>query len=107
MGYVRLASITQHATAELEGAVTALTRRGARSLVLDLRGNGGGLFEEGVNAAALFLPPERDCRVVGGTRRVQPQVYRAHGSRWPTMPLTVLVDAGTASAAEVIGRRPS
>ncbi|MBL0173521.1 MAG: PDZ domain-containing protein [Gemmatimonadaceae bacterium] len=102
VGYVRLASITQHATAELEGAVTALTRRGARSLVLDLRGNGGGLFEEGVNAAALFLPPNVIVASLAGRGGSKPQVYRAHGSRWPTMPLTVLVDAGTASAAEVI-----
>ena len=102
VGYVRLATITQHAAAELEGAVMALTRRGARSLVLDLRGNGGGLFEEGVNAAALFLPPNVVVASLVGRGGSPPQVYRAHGSRWPTMPLTVLVDAGTASSAEVI-----
>ncbi len=102
VGYVRLASITQHATAELEGAVTLLTRRGARSLVLDLRGNGGGLFEEGVKVAALFLPTNVVVASLAGRGGSKPQVYRAHGSRWPSMPLTVLVDAATASSAEVI-----
>jgi carboxyl-terminal processing protease len=102
VGYVRLASITQRATSELEGAVSALTRRGARSMVLDLRGNGGGLFEEGVNAAALFLPSNVIVASLAGRGGSPPQLYRAHGSRWATMPLTVLVDGGTASAAEVI-----
>lgn len=102
VGYVRLASITQHATAQLEDAVELLTRRGARALVLDLRGNGGGLFEEGVNSAALFLPNNAVVASLAGRGSSPAQVYRAKGSRWPTMPMTVLVDAGTASAAEVI-----
>ncbi|MEQ1691917.1 MAG: S41 family peptidase [Gemmatimonas sp.] len=102
VGYVRLATITQRATEEVERTVTALTRRGARSLVLDLRGNGGGLFEEGVSTAGLFLPTNVVVASLAGRGGSVPQVYRARGSRWPTMPLTVLVDAGTASAAEVI-----
>jgi carboxyl-terminal processing protease len=102
VGYVRVASITQRASQELEDAVAGLERRGARSLVLDLRGNGGGLFEEGVNAAALFLEPHAIVASLAGRGGSPPQEYRAKHSRWPKMPLTVLVDAGTASAAEVI-----
>jgi carboxyl-terminal processing protease len=102
VGYVRLASITQHAADELEASVERLRRRGATSLVLDLRGNGGGLFEEGVKAASLFLPNDAVVASLTGRGRSPAQVYRAKGSRWPTMPMTLLVDAGTASAAEVI-----
>jgi len=102
VGYVRMASVTQHAAQQLEDAVEHLTRVGARSLVLDLRGNGGGLYEEGVNAAALFLPNGAVVSSLAGRGDSPSQVYRAKGSRWPTMPITVLVDGGTASAAEII-----
>lgn len=102
VGYVRLSSITQRASRELEISVASLVKRGARSLVLDLRGNGGGLFEEGVNAASLFLPSDVVVASLAGRGGSPPQVYRSTNSRWPTMPVTVLVDAGTASAAEVI-----
>ena len=102
VGYVRLVSITQNAAQEVATAVTTLERRGARSLVLDLRGNSGGLLEEGVKTAGLFLPRNAVVASLAGRPGVTPQVYRASNSRWPTMPLTVLVDAGTASAAEII-----
>jgi carboxyl-terminal processing protease len=102
VGYVRVSSITQHAAQQLEDAVEQLTRRGARSLVLDLRGNGGGLYEEGVKVASLFLPNGAVVSSLAGRGDSPSQVYRAKGSRWPTMPMTVLVDGGTASAAEII-----
>jgi len=102
IGYVRIGSITSRAAAELEASVDVLLRRGARSLVLDLRGNTGGLFEEGVRAAALFLPPDALVASLDGRSGTAPQPFRAAHSRWPTLPLTVLIDAGTASATEVI-----
>lgn len=102
VGYVRLTSITSRSSAELEQAVDSLRERGARSLVLDLRGNSGGLFDEGVKAAGLFLPRGVRVASLDGRRGAKPEEYTNHNSRWPTMPLTLLVDAGTASAAEVI-----
>jgi carboxyl-terminal processing protease len=102
VGYARVTTISQGTTAELERAVDALVRHGARSLVLDLRGNGGGLFDEGVSAASLFLPRDAVVASLAGRSGAKPQVYRSKHSRWPSLPLTILVDAGTASAAEVI-----
>ncbi|HCT55737.1 MAG TPA: PDZ domain-containing protein [Gemmatimonas aurantiaca] len=101
VGYVRVSTMTARSAAELEDAVESLVSRGAKSLVLDLRGNGGGLFEEGVKAAGLFLPRGAVVSSLAGRGGTEPQPHRAPTSRWPTMPLTVLVDAGTASAAEV------
>lgn len=101
-GYLRLASMSSRSSIELEEAVEALVQRGARSLVLDLRGNGGGLFEEGVKAAALFLPRGAVVASLAGRNGGAPQPHRGKRSRWPAMPLTVLVDGGTASAAEVV-----
>lgn len=102
VGYVRLITVSKHAADELEKSVQLLVRRGAKSLVLDLRGNGGGLYEEGVNVAGLFLPSDAVVSSLSGRSGADLQVYRAPESRWPTMPLAVLVDAATASSAEVI-----
>lgn len=102
VGYVRVASITSKASAEVEHAVDALRQRGAHALVLDLRGNGGGLFEEGVNVAGLFLPRGAVVASLASRGAVPMERHKGRLSRWPTMPLSILVDAGTASASEVI-----
>ena len=74
---------------------------GARALVLDLRENGGGLLNEAVNVASIFIP---DGTIVSTDGRSQPrQVYIAKGNALTTkLPLVVLVDSGTASAAEIV-----
>jgi carboxyl-terminal processing protease len=102
VGYVRLATISARSSNELEQAVESLLQRGAQSLVLDLRGNAGGLFEEGVRAAGLFLPKGAIVSSLVGRGGADLQPYRARHSRWSELPLTVLVDSRTASAAEVI-----
>lgn len=102
VGYVRLASITSKSSEELEKAVAVLLQRGARALVLDMRGNTGGLFEEGVKAAGLFLPRGAVVASLAGRGGASPQPHASRRSRWTTLPLTVLVDGNTASSAEVI-----
>lgn len=102
VGYARLVNSVTGSADELERSVDSLVERGARSLVLDLRGNPGGLYDEGVKAASLFL--SRGDVVASLDRRgsTEQQVQTARRSRWPAMPLVVLVDAGTASSAELI-----
>ncbi len=102
VGYVTLASCATGSADALEQAVDRLVDRGARSLVLDLRGNMGGLYDEGVKAASLFL--SRGDVVASLDRRssTERQEQTVRRSRWPTMPLVVLVDASTASSAELI-----
>ncbi len=102
VGYARLASSVTGSAEELERAVEGLVERGAKSLVLDLRGNPGGLYDEGVLAASLFL--SRGDVVASLDRRgtTEPQVQTVRRTRWPTLPLAVLVDANTASSAELI-----
>ncbi len=101
VGYVRLATFTSRASEELEEAVESLLQRGATSLVLDLRGNTGGLFEEGVKSAGLFLPRGLVVASLAGRGGAAPQPHASRNSRWPSLPLAVLVDGNTASAAEV------
>lgn len=102
LGYVRLATISARSSDELEQAVERVLRRGAKALVLDLRGNTGGLFEEGVRAAGLFLPRGAIVSSLAGRGGADLQPYRVRHSRWTELPITVLVDGRTASAAEVI-----
>jgi carboxyl-terminal processing protease len=102
VGYVRLATMSAGSADELSSAVQRLVQQGAQALVLDLRGNGGGLFEEGVKSAALFLRRGAVVASLAGRTGARVQPHRARLSRWPDLPLTVLVDGGTASAAEVV-----
>ena len=102
VGYVRLASFSARSSDEVEQTVVALVQRGARSLVLDLRGNAGGLFEEGVKVAGLFLERGQLVASLSGRNGADLQPHYVRQSRWPEIPITVLVDAGTASAAEIV-----
>jgi carboxyl-terminal processing protease len=75
--------------------------QGARALILDLRDNPGGLLNEAVNVASIFIP---DGTIVSTDGRSQPrQVYVAKGGAISTsIPMVVLVNRGTASAAEIV-----
>lgn len=103
IGYVALTTISTNASDELDDAVEELVDRGAKSVVLDLRGNGGGVLEEGVRIASLFLPRGSLVASVTGKVGTPPMERRApRGGRWEDLPITVLVDARTASAAEIV-----
>ncbi len=101
LGYVRLTIFDEGSHAVLRHAVRRVEREGAEGIVLDLRGNGGGLLEEAVLCASVFLP--EDEVVVSTRSRTQGHtVYRALGGNLPARPLVVLIDRGTASAAEIL-----
>jgi carboxyl-terminal processing protease len=101
IGDVRLTSFTDGSGSEVRAQVQKMLHAGARALILDLRGNGGGLLDEAVNVASLFVP---DGTIVSTRGRRQPtQVYTAKGDAIaPKIPLVALVDRGTASAAEIV-----
>ena len=105
VAYVSLvnSSISEQTAREISDEVTKLRAQGAKALLLDLRGNPGGVLDQGVAVSDLFL--ERGAVVVE-TRGRAPgasQMYRARtGQQWPEMPIVTLVDGGTASAAEII-----
>jgi carboxyl-terminal processing protease len=101
LGYLQLTSFTDGSGAQLRTQVEKVLRAGARGLILDLRENGGGLLDEAVNVASIFIP---DGTIVSTAGRSQPrQVYVAKGGAISTaIPMVVLVDRGTASAAEIV-----
>ncbi len=101
LGYVRLVTFSGGAHGQLRRAVERVERQGAEGIVLDLRGNGGGLLEEAVLTASIFLP--KDQVVVSTDSRTQGHtVYRTAGDNLPKRPLVVLIDRDTASAAEIL-----
>ena len=101
LGYVRLLSFSEGAHGQLANAVKKVEKAGAEGIVLDLRHNPGGLLDEAVLSASLFLP--EDEVVVSTESRTQgASVHKTTGDRLTSLPLVVLIDGGTASAAEIL-----
>jgi carboxyl-terminal processing protease len=99
--HLRIASFSQGASTQLQQALKALERAGASSLVLDLRNDPGGLLDEAVKVASLFLQNGNVLLVKDAQGRVR-AVPRQQGLPVCSLPAVVLVNAGTASAAEIV-----
>lgn len=101
LGYARLAAFSEGAHGALRRAVRKLQREGAEGLLLDLRSNGGGLLKEAVLTSSIFLP-EGETVVSTDSRTQGRAVYEAKGGNLPALPIVVLIDRNTASAAEIL-----
>jgi carboxyl-terminal processing protease len=101
LGYVRLLSFSEGAHAELAQAIKKVQKEGAQGIVLDLRHNPGGLLDEAVLCASLFLP-EDETVVITKSRTQGESVHRTSSGRITKLPVVVLIDGGTASAAEIL-----
>ncbi len=101
LGYVRMLSFSEGAHAQLAAAIRKVEREGAEGIVLDLRGNPGGLLDEAVLSASLFLP-EGEVVVSTDSRTQGHSVHKTVGGTLPRRPLDVLIDRNTASAAEIL-----
>lgn len=100
IAYVILAAFSSGAHGELRGDLEELYAEGADGVVLDLRGNGGGLLQEAVLVTSLFL---EDGPVVTTEGRTRPsRTLDAQGDALPDMPMAVLTNEGTASSSEIV-----
>ncbi|HUF50778.1 MAG TPA: S41 family peptidase [Longimicrobiales bacterium] len=103
VGYIEMVSFSESSTTELREAVERLVSEGARGVILDLRGNPGGLLDQGVTVADLFL--DRGQTVVETKGRVSNQNQRAVArttDQFPGLPIVVLVEPTSASASEIV-----
>src|ERR1700712_3490803 len=101
IAWVQLAGFTSGSGSDVKAAVDKQLKAGAQGVVLDLRHNGGGLLNEAVTVASVFLP---EGRVVSTKGRNRPEhVYNAEGGAIKSsIPVVVLVDEGSASASEIV-----
>jgi carboxyl-terminal processing protease len=103
VGYAAVASFTDSTNREVAETVDSLVKAGATSLTLDLRNNPGGLLAQGVAVAELFLDPGQKVVSTKGRTAAANAAYKATSpQRWPNLPMVILVNAGTASAAEIV-----
>src|SRR5918996_262219 len=100
LGYARLAGFFPGAHGELRQEVEKLYDEGAQALVLDLRGNGGGLLTEAVLVASIFVPDGPIVSTHGRTQRTR--TLDATGNALPRHPMVVLINGDTASASEIV-----
>lgn len=100
IGYVSLEQFSLDAGVKLRAAVDGLVADGAQGIILDLRNNGGGLLEESVSVASIFIQNGPIVSVVD--RDGNNEEYDARGDANETIPLVVLVNGYTASASEIV-----
>lgn len=102
-GYLAIRTVTEQTAAEVRGAVTTLKLRGMRRLVLDLRGNPGGLVAQAADVADLFLDPGLVITTLEGrSSRFTREYVSRQEQLWPSLPIAIIVDQSTASSAELI-----
>ncbi len=103
IGYVPLQSFSRTAHDEIRAAVDSLGAETLRGLILDLRGNPGGLLEEGIGVTELFVGDESTVVETRGRGAGQSARYEASGRpAFPGLPVVVLVDGRSASASEIV-----
>lgn len=103
VGYIKLNGFTETASAEVKEALLSLKEQNAKSLILDLRGNGGGLLKEAVAIVNFFVPKGTEIVSTKGKIKDWDKTYKAELNPIDTeIPLVVLIDGGSASASEIV-----
>jgi len=103
VGYIKLNSFTQTAAADVKSAIEKLQAQGMQELVLDLRGNGGGLLIEAVKIVNFFVPKNQLVVTTKGRVQEENRTYKTLEEPFaPNMPLVVLIDGASASASEIL-----
>lgn len=104
IGYIKIDGFTVNGSEDVRKAVVSLKEKGARRLIMDLRGNGGGLLDEAVDIVSLFVPKGTLVVTQKGRANVGADMeYRTKKEPVDTLiPLMVLVNSGSASSSEIV-----
>lgn len=104
IGYIRITEFGEKTGAELESALQKLAKQDMKALILDLRGNPGGLLDEAVEVSQKFLPRGQLVVSTEGYDPAQNSLHRAdgNGDELKGMPIVILVNYSSASAAEIV-----
>ena len=103
IGYVGLTGGFQQTTSdELSIAIADLKKRGMKSLILDLRGNPGGILEQAIGVVSKFIPAGQTVVSVKGSGGQAARELRANGGTPENFPLVVMINGGSASASEIV-----
>lgn len=103
LGYINITTYNEHTAEQVKAAIEALKQNPAvKCLVLDLRGNGGGLVDEAVKMIGFFVPKGTEVLQTKGRNTLNFKSYKTtEDPIAPTVPLVVMVDGGSASASEI------
>lgn len=101
VGYVPLTRFSEQTTRDIATSVIALRKQGAKGVIIDLRGNPGGILEEAFAMSNLFLPKGKELLSVRGRGDFQKFVAN-NDPLTADLPLVVMVDGGSASASEIV-----
>src|SRR5205809_4746356 len=103
VGYIALSPVSESSTRDVSQAIDTLLKQGMKSLIFDLRGNPGGLLDQGVAVSDLFLDPGKAIVETRGRAPGSSHEFSdAKPQLWPRLPIVVIVNGGSASAAEII-----
>ena len=102
VGYIPLTTFNENAAEEFRNAVTRMMREGAKGVVIDLRSDPGGILDQSLAVANMFLMPGQEIAAIRGRDGVD-SAFKARGTPLTaTLPLVILTDPGTASASEIV-----
>ena len=102
VGYIPVQGFNETASAETIRGIQQLQREGMKSLILDLRGNPGGILDEAFVMSNLFLPKGKEILSYRGRADMNQEFIAQQDPMLPNLPVVVLVDDGTASASEIV-----
>ena len=102
IGYIGLNTFSEKSYPEVRAGVERLIKEGAKGLILDLRGNGGGLLESAVDIVGNFVPKGTEVLRTRGRDKASEKIYKTTSTPiFPDIPLAVLIDGASASASEI------
>ena len=102
IGFVRLSQFSRTSHEEMRAAIDKLQSEGMRSLIIDLRGNGGGFLDQAILIADEFLPAERLIVYTEDRNGYQEKQYTTGRGNSTEIPLVILVDESSASSSEIL-----